>query len=86
MKYLYRANRGGHAPEHLRDAIIEWIEKDKTSDVCTVGERKKPLIWLIGQLWNCTDMMPSYACDYLDMPQGSSYAQAVRKIRAEHKK
>lgn len=39
--------------------------------------------WLIGQLWNCTDCLPGSICGDLDLPQGSSYATAVRKLRDE---
>jgi hypothetical protein len=28
--------------------------------------------WLIGQLWNCTDILPSSACCQLELKQGSS--------------
>jgi hypothetical protein len=42
-------------------------------------------LWLIGQLWNCTDIMPSTLCNVLDLPQGSSYAMGVRKFKSEMK-
>jgi hypothetical protein len=34
---------------------------------------------LIGQLWNCTDIMPSNLCSNLDLPSGSTFAKGVRK-------
>jgi len=40
-------------------------------------------LWLTGQLWNCTDIMPSTLCGGLDLPFGSTFAQGVRKLRAE---
>lgn len=36
---------------------------------------------LLGQLWNCTDILPSEVCAALDMPEGSTYAQAVRQVK-----
>ena len=39
--------------------------------------------WLCGQLWNCTDIMPGSACDALDIPHGTTYARAVRKLKVE---
>ncbi len=39
--------------------------------------------WLLGQLWNCTDIMPSDLCQSLDLPPGSTYAQAVRRLKAD---
>jgi hypothetical protein len=41
-------------------------------------EQGLTLRWLLGQLWNCTDILPDDACDDLLLPSGSSYAQAVR--------
>ena len=82
---LFKANRGGHAPGHLRDALLAYLDEDTDSDTVTVGykERKMPLRWLIGQLWNCTDVMPGEYCAMLGLTQGSTYAQAVRKMVAE---
>ena len=37
---------------------------------------------IAGKLWTCTDIMPSSLCDEFDMPYGSSYAQAARRVRA----
>lgn len=41
------------------------------------------LRWLIGELWNCISIMPSSTCSDLELPQGSTYAQGVRKLREE---
>ena len=38
--------------------------------------------WLTGQLWNCTDILPSSVCYQLELKQGSSYAIAARELRA----
>ena len=40
-------------------------------------------LWVIGQLWNCTDILPGVMCWELDLPPGSTYAVAVRKLRNE---
>jgi hypothetical protein len=78
----YSPSRGGHAPGHLREAFVEWVEggADPTGVSVEVGyvEQVRPVRWIVGQLWNCTDVLPWYACDGLDIPRGSSYAQAVR--------
>jgi len=39
--------------------------------------------WITGQLWNCTDILPHMICADLDIPPGSTYARAVRNLRAE---
>jgi len=86
--------RGGHAPGVLRDAFVRFIETSwaenggktiwyPTPDQTTPfgdDERQVPVEWLLGQLWNTTDALPSSVCNDLDIPQGSSYAQAVREI------
>jgi len=102
----YRADRGGHAPGHLRDAFLECLERFDCGDAEPWHEAlaDDELIfffspdkqrwweglsspdrghWLIGQLWNCTDVMPSRACSSVELPQGSSYARAARKLRSE---
>ena len=81
-----------HAPGHLRDGFVALIEGDEDaeglffydSDKQEQWERMNEderLWWLSGQLWNCTDVLPVFYCDKLDLPQGSTYAQAARRIR-----
>ena len=36
--------------------------------------------WLVGQLWNCTDILPNSYCQVLHLPQGSTYAKAGRRL------
>lgn len=79
----YKPNLGGHAPSHLREAFWEYLDStDNNSTVVEVDGDVKPVKWLLGQLWNCTDIMPASGCYDLDMPPGSTYAQAVRKLAA----
>jgi hypothetical protein len=40
-------------------------------------------IWLIGQLWNCHDVLPGSICALAGLSQGSSYAQLVRQLRSQ---
>jgi len=77
--------RWGHAPGHLREAFDEWVEAGADAKTVTVGyaEAVMPTAWLLGQLWNCRDIMPSTLCADLDMRQGSTYAMAVRRVKAE---
>jgi hypothetical protein len=44
---------------------------------------KDRALWLTGQLWNCSDILPGGACSELDLPAGSTYAVAARMLRAE---
>jgi hypothetical protein len=91
----YNAARGGHAPGHLRGAFCDWADAVYDWDdvrraavdplvVATEDGRQCPLRWLIGQLWNCTDIMPSQLCEDLDLPLGSTYARAVHKAAQEY--
>jgi hypothetical protein len=41
--------------------------------------------WVRGQLWNCSDSLPSYLCGDLGIPGGSSYALAVRSLDMWHR-
>jgi hypothetical protein len=78
MTYKYNAARGGHAPGHLRDRFLELIEKGLPDDA---AEREE-LLTLCGQLWNCTDALPSGYAEKLDMRAGS-YASLARQLRSE---
>lgn len=62
----YSAQLGGHAPGHLREAFLEWLNDPEQHQV-DVGwyEGRKPVRWLARQLWNCSDALP--ACAYADV-------------------
>lgn len=79
----YSPSRGGHAPGHLREAFADWALAGSSSRMVVVGfdEQEKSAEWLLGQLWNCTDIMPSDLCSALDMPTGSTYGRAARRLK-----
>ena len=60
----------------LTEALQYYNSDD--GDVVQIGEDTKPLKWLIGQLWNCTDIMPGGLCADIGVPEGSHYSQGVR--------
>ena len=79
-------------PGHLRDGFVALIEGDETADDLYFYDARNQqrwegmngderLLWLSGQLWQCTDCLPGHVCDELAIPQGSTYAQAARHIR-----
>ncbi len=97
----YRPARGGHAPGDVRDAFLEAAELLRNHQVgmpiptVELREQEMPLSALCGLLWNCTDIMPGYACDEVGsfmevngweyekcLRRGATYAQAARAIRA----
>jgi hypothetical protein len=83
----YNPTRGGHAPSYLREALQDAVGGDGrladsvVIDDVGIDEEERPLEWLIGQLWNCTDSPPATECRALDIPPGSTYAQAVRTVQ-----
>lgn len=88
----YDAFKGGHAPGHVRDAFessaIETclfqncsLETDVTDYIDDWNGRRWTLRSLLGQLWNCTDIVPWEICCDLDLPSGSTYAQAMRDMK-----
>jgi hypothetical protein len=66
-----------HASTYLREMFIDWVEG--------IGDTLTPesVHWILGKLWNCTDILPAGNCEDLDIAQGSTYARAVRKCKAE---
>src|SRR2546428_8828536 len=87
-----RAGKGGrtmHAPGYLRDAFADWVEEGMPSEVEAEGPghffydgEPHSARWLLGQLSHCSDIMPWLLCDDLGLPQGSTYAEAVRTVMA----
>jgi hypothetical protein len=74
----YNPARGGHAPGHLRDRFLELIEGRLPDNA---AEREE-LFDLCGQLWNCSDTLPSGCAEQLDLRAGS-YASLARQLRAD---
>jgi hypothetical protein len=66
----------------LQRAFGEWAGVFGGGDTVTIGDEQKPLTWLLTQLARCDEQMPSSVCVVLDMDDGSTFAQAVRKVRA----
>jgi 4'-phosphopantetheinyl transferase len=88
----YSARRGGHAPPALRDAFGAWAQSRSEDPAAAndrgsletsldVAGRAVSVEWLLGQLWNCADVVPPSECDALSIPRGSTYARAVRTVK-----
>ena len=76
--------KNGHAPGCLRDGFLELLYSDdnELTEEEIYGERRS-FRWLCGKLWNCTDIMPSCDCNTVELPFGSTYAKAARKLISE---
>jgi hypothetical protein len=103
--YKFSTTRGGHAPGHLRDALLDtldwayqedWFERlAEDPDVLIfrnpskqerwerMSGREKAL-WLCGQLWNCTDILPRLVASEFDLRR-NTYAVLARHLRDQIK-
>ncbi len=81
-----------HVPGHIREAFLELVDGGVVSGEVLFDNENAQEQWdrmetegqiqsLAGWLWNCTDVMPNHACGELDMPHGSTYAEAAQIIR-----
>jgi len=93
----YQPARGGHAPGHLREAFLEWLEvavdlphEAPLPPTVAINEQARPVSWLFGQLWNCTDALPRHAFEAVNDILASenapeidhqTYAAAVRALK-----
>jgi hypothetical protein len=68
---------------HLDEDSIVLYNPEKQTWWESLSPRERGF-WLLGQLWNCTDIMPSVLCDTLDIRSGDgTYAQGARKLKTE---
>lgn len=72
-----------HTNTHLREAFQDLIDSVGVDDLrgdtpVVIDGEQKDATWLFGKLWHCTDTLPAYYCDELDIPKGSTYAAAAQ--------
>lgn len=74
-----------HKGTHLRDGFQEYLDFDGPPADFRVEHngRDYGIVWLLGKLWTCTDILPWSYCDQLDIPAGSTYARAAQMMKAE---
>jgi hypothetical protein len=80
----YQPARGGHAPGHLREAFLEWLEaylvlpREATMlPTVEIDDEPRPISWLLGQLWNCSDVLPRQSFDEVNDILASQNAPAI---------
>jgi len=74
--------KGSHAEGAHREAFCFWVESGCESETFEdEAGRQWRIRSLYGDLWVCTDCMPSSLCDELGLPQGCTYAQGARAVR-----
>lgn len=79
-----RSTRGGHMPDHLREAFLDALEAYYKQG--GRGHSGEVLKNACGPLWNCTDVLPGTDCDLVSEIAGTdrrgySYGAAARQIR-----
>lgn len=70
-----------YSPTYLREGLQDFLDSDHDDFVVETADGDQDINWLLGQLWHSTDILPVGYCDHLEIPQGSTYARAVRRIR-----
>lgn len=68
-----------HAPSHLREQFQEWLDSYEPDRLCDIDIQ--PVSALLDALAECGDTLPADYCDQLEIPKGSTYAQAVEDVR-----
>jgi hypothetical protein len=65
----------------LKDVDSSYIATGKLQRAWTRMNKEDRARWLLGQLWNCTDICPRDVADSLDIPCGT-FASVVRRLAA----
>lgn len=68
-----------HAPSHLREQFQEWLDSYEPNRLSEIDIQ--PVAAVLDALADCGDVLPADYCDQLDIPKGSTYAQAVEEVR-----
>ncbi len=70
-----QASKTKHASSYVRETFQEWLESDE--DTVGVDDNEVGLDWFVEKLTGCPDILPAGYCSDLDLPQGSTYGNAV---------
>jgi hypothetical protein len=81
-----------HTPGHIRRAFDELAEGVEVPGEALFDNEDAQEQWdrmgvegqlqsLAGWVWYSTDAMPNSVCNHLDMPYGSTYAEAAQFVR-----
>lgn len=76
-------NQNIHAPSHLREQFLQWLDSYEPNRLQKTDIQ--PVESVIHALTDCGDIVPADYCDQLEIPKGSTYAQAVENVRQWHK-
>lgn len=93
----FNAARGGHAPGHLRNALIAALESSEHwCDYLSLSffdlaqqerwNRSSSVAranWVLGQLWNCDDYVPGSICRKTRFRRASTFARLARRLKSQ---
>ena len=68
-----------HVPSHLREQFQDWLDSYEPNRPHEIDIQ--PVASLLDALADCGDVLPADYCDQLEIPKGSTYAQAVEEVR-----
>jgi hypothetical protein len=66
-------------PSHLREQFQQWLDTYEPDRIQEIDIR--PVASLLKALEDCGDVLPADYCDQLEIPKGSTYAEAVEDVR-----
>ena len=72
-------NENTHSLSDLREQFLEWLESHEPD--CLHEMDVRPVASLLDPLSDCGDVLPADYCDRLEIPKGSTYAEAVADVR-----
>ena len=87
----------GYLRDALIDALQEsWAVKREWWELTDISffnpsqqlwwhrlDQRHRALWVLGQLWNCTDVVPNGTCDFVAIRRGSSFATLARYLRSD---
>lgn len=68
-----------HAASHLREQFQEWLDSYEPDRLREIDIQ--PVLALLDALADCGDTLPADYCNQLEIPTGSTYAEAVEDVR-----
>lgn len=78
---LNQAPKVKYASTDIREAFQSWLECD--ADTLELDDEEVGLNWFVERLTGCTDILPAGYCSDLDLPQGSTYGDAMAHLVRE---
>jgi len=73
-----QAAHNKHVGTHVREAFQDFLGSEP--DAVEVDGEEVGLDWFVARLTGCTDILPAGYCSDLDLPQGSTYGDAVAHL------